>query len=699
MGGRRRRPGGATVTSPREAPPRWLGFVAVALFLVYAANFLYFFVDDEGIPYVYAQNVLNGHGLSYNVLEGRVEGYSDFLHVWVCTIVLAFVRALHLSKITVFFVGKGVSLAAGAAVVATIWALLGRLRIARAGAVTGLSVVVLAGPLALWSCSSLETVPFTLALLVCIWGLVTRRDGMTLAGAALVVLYRIDGFVYVGALLGAFLIFDDPARRGRMIRAVVLPLVGLFGVYHAWRIWYFGDPFPTPLEAKVLYKFTRQANLLVKAPDVPYWIRFARVVGWPAVAGLILAGVHALRIGRVPRALAVATIPIVLYVSVVGDWMFGFRFFVAVLPLFALIAALSVGELAVRQPRAAAVVALASVVWMALAGARFVHEYREAESAEPFLTNPSRDPHRFFHPYYGLYETARHLIPPGATVAYNQAGFVPFMLNLTNIDDLGICSKFYAELPTTDVFFTEVGRYAPLSNRRAIGAAHAYLLHENVQFVISRTDLLRGANDNQLPRSLLGGYYELVATDPSGDNAVYRRTDWPAGRYATDPSAFYENLAHVSHLRQVSIDGIAVPSAEFGSRLPFLRERRGLLSFNRSLTLNAVFSSRDVRVSELSIERIDADRPITLTMELWSAAAGLVARRRIEVGGGPQAVQEGIPGGVGANRIVLQFTSDSGEETRAWVDDLRVQGQTQALHDYIERKLRFSVASGSGGKF
>lgn len=105
------------MTATRDRLPRWLAFAAIGLFLVYAANFLYFFVDDEAIPYVYAQNVLNRHGLAYNIIEGPAEGYSDFLHVWLCTLILALVRGLHLSKILVFFIGKGVSLAAGAAVI------------------------------------------------------------------------------------------------------------------------------------------------------------------------------------------------------------------------------------------------------------------------------------------------------------------------------------------------------------------------------------------------------------------------------------------------------------------------------------------------------------------------------------------------------------------------------------------------------
>jgi hypothetical protein len=40
-----------------------LGFVT--LFFLHALNYAYFFVDDEAIPFVCAQNLLNGHGLTY----------------------------------------------------------------------------------------------------------------------------------------------------------------------------------------------------------------------------------------------------------------------------------------------------------------------------------------------------------------------------------------------------------------------------------------------------------------------------------------------------------------------------------------------------------------------------------------------------------------------------------------------------------
>src|SRR4029453_17981453 len=91
----------------------WILAVAFVVFATYTANFLYFFVDDEGISLVYAQQLLRGHGLVDNSLEGRVEGYTNFLHVMLDTALLAGVRALRWPKLSVFFLGKAVSLLAG----------------------------------------------------------------------------------------------------------------------------------------------------------------------------------------------------------------------------------------------------------------------------------------------------------------------------------------------------------------------------------------------------------------------------------------------------------------------------------------------------------------------------------------------------------------------------------------------------------
>ena len=87
----------------------------VTIFVLHALNYAYFFVDDEAIPFVYAQNVLDGHGLVYNPDDGRVEGYSNFLTLWVDAIILTVVRTTGGSKLWVFAIAKVVAFACGIA--------------------------------------------------------------------------------------------------------------------------------------------------------------------------------------------------------------------------------------------------------------------------------------------------------------------------------------------------------------------------------------------------------------------------------------------------------------------------------------------------------------------------------------------------------------------------------------------------------
>lgn len=677
------------VPEREDTLPAWVGAVAVALFLVHAANYLYFFVDDEAIPYVYAQNVLHGKGLSYNLLEGRVEGYSDFLHVGLSTLVLAVTRAARFPKISVFFVGKALSLLCGLATVLTVWALLRHSRIERSGGIAGLGALTLASPLALWSCSSLETVPFTLIMTTLIAALSLERDGWAAAAAVLLILERIDGFLYAAFLIGAFLFTVSPARRREMLRRIVAPTLVVFGVYHGWRWVYFGELVPTPLAAKVLYKLTPQSNLMVKGPDRSYVSRFISVYGWPAAFALVAAGVHALSIGGFARRLALAALPLTVYVALVGDWMFGFRFFVPLLPLFALVLATSVGHLAVTRPRLAGALCLIALTYAGVATTRFFETYAQAQNTQRFLHSPSRDLHRFFWPYYGLYEAARRLMPPGEIVAYNQAGLVPFMLDVNNIDDLGICSRFHADVPTTDLYFTEVGRYCPPTNKRTLRPAEAYLLYQNARFVMVRSDILTRANGGIIPQALFGGYYDLVGTDEGSLNAIYRRSDRNADQFAIDPHLFTENVAHVSYLLDAHIGGVRVDRAMYKQLLPFLHDDEGALNFTGRLELVFDFATRDERVNEISVERIRVNQPAVLRIRLIGKDGALVKQELVPLDSNrAHSIHSDTPGAA-ASRLTMELTAMPGVSGRVWISDLRVQGQRPELEAYIASHLRF----------
>ena len=253
---------------PNEGAPRWMAIAAVALFTVYALNFLYYFVDDEAIPYVYAQNILHGKGLRVQRARRTSRRVSDFLHVWISTLILGVRSVAGLPKVAVFFIGKGLSLACGIAIVLVAWDIMRRLGTARAGTAAGLATLALAGPLAVWSCSSLEAVPFALVVTILTGALIRGADRTAAAAAILLVLLRIDGFIYAGLLIGGFVFVASGARRHRMVRTIVAPVAAALVVYHTGRMLYFGDPLPAPLRAKILYKLMPHATLMVKPPDV-----------------------------------------------------------------------------------------------------------------------------------------------------------------------------------------------------------------------------------------------------------------------------------------------------------------------------------------------------------------------------------------------------------------------------------------------
>ena len=54
--------------------------LSLALLLLLASRFFDHTVDDAFISYRYARNLVEGHGLVWNVGQ-RVEGYTDFLWV------------------------------------------------------------------------------------------------------------------------------------------------------------------------------------------------------------------------------------------------------------------------------------------------------------------------------------------------------------------------------------------------------------------------------------------------------------------------------------------------------------------------------------------------------------------------------------------------------------------------------------------
>ncbi len=658
------------------------------LFVCHAANYLYFFVDDEGIPFIFAKHLLEGRGLVYNSFEGRIEGYSDLLHILISAGWLSVVHVLGLSRLAPFFLAKGVSFLAGIAVVWLLCRALARdPEITRQGRLAGMLVLALAPPLAMWSCSSLEMVPVTLLVTVVTINLVgsvpptLTRDRWTALAACMLVLYRIDGLVIAAMLLAPAWVVAGAMRRREMAVRILMPFGLTVLAYHGWRIWYFGDWMTGPMAAKVLYKLRPVHDIATKPAVVPYGQAFVQLYGvWPlmATAGFC---VIALRRARRGWPLLVSACLLAAYASIVGDWMVGFRFFLPLVPAATLLVALAVSTV---RARAAWALVAAIVVWCPMVAVKAAAMDDRLEYRHSWWRHPSLSHELYFSQYLRLYDALKAFVRPGTRTAYNQAGFVPFMLDVDNVDDLGICSGFVARLPTTDVTFTEVGRYSPLTNRRPLRAAHAYVLALAPEFIIEPYDNLESANGGTIPDAVLRSHYRQILVDRHAQAVVYKRTSDAVDEFRTNPHLFLENVAHPSHLLR-GYDGDVIARGQFLRRLAFLAD--GVLdrSFSGRVTYDATFAESDEPVYELHVMAVWARTDVRMAISLLNAKGQVVARDERVVGSRGTDVFREWPDGIRASQVSLELEASGPAPTRVILHDLRVQGQTPELAAYVRR--------------
>lgn len=673
---------------------RLIGPLCSLIFLAYAANFLYFFVDDEAIPFIYARHLLAGRGLTYNIIEGRVEGYSDFLHVLVDTLVLGGVRIVHAPLLTVFFIGKAFSLLSGIALVLVVWVALRRWRdIEPVPMLAGLLFLALAGPLAVWSCSSLETAAFALGtavLAAALWsgGRGERvSTGLALAASIFLVLDRLDGPIIVAMLVAPAWVLAAPPQRRLLWRRLVWPIAALAVAYHGWRVWYFGTLLSTPIQAKVLFKLTPSLNLITKMPARNYLLRFLDSMLWGLPLAAPVVAVVLDRHDRRAIGLSATVGLLFLYAALVGDWMFGFRFLVPVLPLVAMLTAIAVQKLSRpgRIPMMAA--ALACVLISVVSAARFVRSYEIGTQRPDWWATASDGPARYFWPYYPIYQLTRDRVPAGSIVAYDQAGFIPFMLDVRNIDDLGLVSPFVAALPTSDVVYTEVGRYVPLTNAPVVEAAHAYVLHLRPRFIFAAAGLVRSSNHGHTPPRILGNRYRFVLSDDEGLTDLYERTDVPLDEFDCRES-FLENVAHISYLQEAQIDGRTVPPADFRRVFRYLYGETSGQTIAGDRYIRLVFSQHNIPLMQLFAETVRVDHPATVTFTLWDASGRrqdvekLVLRDR-----SVHHLFEKLPRGLEAAILTIEIKPDSPQPTTIVLGDVRLQGQRPELTRYLERML------------
>jgi hypothetical protein len=308
--------------------------VVVALFVGHARA-LDYSGDDGFITLRYVRNLLEGHGLVYNLGE-RVEGYTNFL--WVI-VVAALGWALHTVPLEV--VARVAGIALGAATVATLARLSWRIAGpggARVAPLLAPLLLAVSTPYAAWAGGMLECSLLSLALVGSaaayadfVDGRCSLRPWAVFASAA--VLTRPEGL-----LLSAVTLAWEALRRRRdgmagLSWARPAGIVGLVAVAHeSWRVGYYGALLPNTFHAKV------SPGLEVALRGMDYLGLFALTGGAPLLVLPLALVLRRPADARLVNAALVVGVHLAYVVVIGGDGLAFDRFITFILPLLCLLA-------------------------------------------------------------------------------------------------------------------------------------------------------------------------------------------------------------------------------------------------------------------------------------------------------------------------------------------------------------------------
>ena len=391
-------------------------------------------VDDAYISFRYAYNAARGYGLTFNVGERRVEGYTNFL--WTVMLIPCFWLRLPVHT---------ASLALG-----TLCAL-GCIALLRQFSRTDTSyrwvgpvaALLLAadGSFALWAVGGLESPLF--AFLILGGGLAYLREmhdpeAFPLSGAwfALAAMTRPEGILVYG-LTSLHQIATRLVRQRKVATRQDWVRLGLFALiwvpWFGFRWRYYGFPLPNTFYAKVTLGDSRAQ----RARGLAYIQTFIRIhLGY---LPLIVASLSLLR--RRWRMWGSYFVLIVLvygaYIGYVGgDWSVG-RFFVPLIPVLYILLA---GGLEVVWEQASARVArldygVAALLVAALAAGVFV---QSSLNGEKTLFLDSFDARLAGRARTEMGKWLHENMTPGTYIAVDAAGQMPFYSDLRALDLYGL---------------------------------------------------------------------------------------------------------------------------------------------------------------------------------------------------------------------------------------------------------------------
>ncbi len=407
------------------------GWVWIAIVLLWQlVAYWCFTIDDAYISFRYAQNLVNGNGLVYNVGE-RIEGYTNFL--WV--ILIAFLMKV------------GVPIPEGAKVVGLLalgLSLCLTYQIANHftnqwAAILSVVFCVTYPHLIVASIEGLETPLFITFMLMLLWLLLRQTIHLSAAitigiTLALLSMTRPDGFLF---LIPTVVILCGASPNERKITTLVIVTTLLFyGFYFIWRWHYYQQFLPNTFYAKGIatkYLLTRGINSLNR-------FFFDQVL--PVTVLSVFTVIHRRRERSLQLFLWFVLIRS-FFVLLSGEaWMGYYRFSTPMLPLLGILAADAIVMLhrELKQCNASAYVTLP----LFLAIFTILHGIEKSNKHHPMAQRYAIGLQQA-HIRLGI--TLRRYAPKNSVLACADAGALPYYSGLTTIDIMGLTDRHIAHLP------------------------------------------------------------------------------------------------------------------------------------------------------------------------------------------------------------------------------------------------------------
>jgi hypothetical protein len=232
-----------------------------------------------------------------------------------------------------------------------------------------------------------------------------------------------------------------------------------------------------------------------------------------------------------------------------------------------------------------------------------------------------------------------------------------------------------------------------LTNKRVFDASQAYLLYRAPKMIFATRDLIRRANHENVPDALLDNVYVRLFTDVGGEVAYERRNEVPE-RFRNEPTAFLENVAHVSRLVRAQIDGELTDPSRYQHVLRHLFEGSQRFHVGAHHIEALQFAHRDLPVYEIHLDLLRTSQPLSMRLALQSAEGGTVFDRVVTIPANElRSIHLDIPAGAMASRFNLEAVSLTPQIALLEISDLRVQGQPPELAAYVRERLRFPAPS------